>query len=182
LLQNTTTWAALWPSGHVKLGLGYKPDQGDVWGDTNGRFVYKLNADIKPWLTPFYLGAEILLSDPSNGGGDSSLSVSDVSLKTWEFTPYLKMEKDFFLLDVYTGVGLTFLKAEVDYNNSVRYTSDSSSGWGGTFFIGLDDIQIYFPIIDWGIEYRFTSVGLDFLGRDRDYKSSTFFIHLGTDW
>jgi hypothetical protein len=173
--------AGLWPSGHVRLGFGVQPRSSQTGVEVDSMKIGQLSFDIQPTLLPFYLGLDAGGSLESDGQVDIPQGKGSLVSRTQDFTLSFKLYKSLKFLDVYAGLGATYLKTEQELKTATVVSNISEDGLGATVILGISDIQIFLPMVQWGMEFRATRANLDTF-TELDSRRGAWLLTCGFGW
>lgn len=174
--------AGVWPSGHFRLGFGADLQSEGQSFDMGSEKIAQLSFDLQPWLLPLYvavdaqLGAESSGEYVSQGGG-----VEVLRSKADELTLGVKYYQSLALLDVYVGLGGTYQRLDQEHQGNALLRRVKGDGLGYTAILGVTDLQLLLPVLQWGVEVRFSKINTDAIV-DVDPKMGTWLLTCGLGW
>jgi hypothetical protein len=183
LLCSISSYALpLLPGGHVRLGYGIQGSNDQQSVDLKAMQRFQLSVDTQPTLLPIYFGLD-MSSDFGASSGSVSLPSGAGSIESslQEFTLNLKWYQELALLDIYAGAGLTYAKTEQEIRTVTLIQDIVSDGLGTTFILGVTDIEMGLPMVEWGLEFRYTRVDFDAIA-DVEPKAGTWLLTMGYGW
>jgi hypothetical protein len=180
-LCSSSLSAAPWPGGHIRLGAGLQPSSGQSDVDLDSMRIGQLSLDVRPSLLPVYLALDISGDLETDGKVDLPAERADLTSKMLNLTLGLKWYQSIGVADLYAGLGATYLKTEQELKASTFVKKVSSDGLGATLILGFTDVQIMLPLVQWGVEFRYTKVNLDSIA-DVEPSQGAWLLTCGYGW
>ena len=173
--------AAPWPGGHIRLGAGLQPSPSQSGVDLESMRIGQLSVDVQPSLIPLYLGLDVSGDLETDGKVDLPTERADLNSRTLNVTLGLKWYQTIGVADLYAGVGATYIKTEQELKTSTFVKNVQADGLGTTIILGLTDIQIMLPMVQWGVEFRYTKANLDSIA-DVEPNRGAWLLTCGYGW
>jgi hypothetical protein len=173
--------AGPWPGGSFRLGYGLQPGPDGLGLDGDHVGVAQLSFDMQPGLLPWTLGLDFSTTLDEKDSVSLPSGKAELLSRFQQWTLSVKWFQNLAFCDVYGGVGYSMMNVKQKLTSATGRENESDTSSGPVIIVGLTDLPIYFPIIGWGVEYRYASLDADAI-TDVENQSSTWLITCGIGW
>jgi hypothetical protein len=174
-------FAGPWPGGSFRLGYGVQSGPHGFGLNGERLEVMQASLDIQPGLLPWTIGLDFLTSFEHHESLQMTMNSGQLDSAVQKWTCSIKWHQELVFCDLYAGAGMGVLVFDQDFRAGSSIEHRRERSFFPVFIFGITDVPIFFPVLGWGVEFRYAqldSEGIVELAKD----SRSWLLTCGVSW